>query len=67
MTPIQYRDAESDVLLECGVEEEVPRIGQRVIIGLHEYRVLYRWRCGPGAPAVYVRKVADETRHPIAA
>lgn len=59
MIAIQYRDSETEVLLRCELEEEIPPIGRTVRIGLHEYRVLYRWRGGPGATTVYVHRPTE--------
>lgn len=58
MIAIQYRDAETEALLECARSETLPAIDQVVRVGVERYRVLYRWRSGPSAPAVYVRKLA---------
>ncbi len=56
MIPVQYRDAESEELLEHGYEAAAPEIGSRVGIGFKEYEVLYRWRCVPTSCIVYVRR-----------
>jgi hypothetical protein len=61
MIPVQYRDPETEEILERRHEEDgAPTIGTRVRIGFDEYRVLYRWRCVPTSCIVYVRRVAKE-------
>ena len=60
MIPVQYRDPETEEILERRYEEEAPGIGARVRIGFGEYRVLFRWRCVPTACIVYVRRIASE-------
>jgi hypothetical protein len=55
MIPVQYRDPETEEILDGRYEEAMPGIGSRVRIGFSEYEVLYRWRCVPTACVVYVR------------
>ena len=62
MIPVQYRDPETEEILERRYEEEAPGIGTRVRIGFGEYRVLFRWRCVPTSCIVYVQRVAREAR-----
>ncbi len=58
MIPVQYRDTETDEVLDRKYEEDVPGIGQRVMLdGVWECEVLYRWRCHPSSCVVYVRPV----------
>lgn len=55
MTPIQYRDPETDEILERTYEDATPEIGQTVTLDtMGECQVLYRWRTQP-ADIVYVR------------
>ena len=60
MIPVQYRDAQTEEILERRYEEGAPAIGTRVRIGFDEYQVLYRWRCVPTSCIVYVRRTARE-------
>jgi hypothetical protein len=60
MIPVQYRDPETEEILERRHEEGAPAIGTRVRIGFHEYQVLYRWRCVPTSCIVYVRRIVRE-------
>ena len=60
MIPVQYRDAETEEILESRHETGAPEIGARVRIGFDEYRVLFRWRCVPTSCIVYVRRIARE-------
>jgi hypothetical protein len=60
MIPVQYRDPETEEILEHRYEEGAPAIGTRVRIGFDEYEVLYRWRCVPTSCIVYVRRSARE-------
>ena len=62
MIPVQYRDPQTEEILERRYEEEAPTIGTEVRIGFEEYRVLYRWRCVPTSCIVYVQRVAREAR-----
>ncbi len=62
MIPVQYRDAQTEEILERRYEEGAPAIGSRVGIGFGEYRVLYRWRCVPTSCIVYVQRVEQESR-----
>ena len=62
MIPVQYRDPETEEILERRHEESVPAIGTRVQIGFERYRVLFRWQCVPTSCIVYVRRVPKEVR-----
>jgi hypothetical protein len=62
MIPVQYRDPQTEEILERRYEEGAPAIGTRVRIGFDEYRVLYRWRCVPTSCIVYVHRAAREVR-----
>ena len=62
MIPVQYRDPQTEEVLERRYEEGAPTIGTRVRIGFDEYRVLYRWRCVPISCIVYVHRVVREVR-----
>ena len=62
MIPVQYRDPETEEILEGRYEESVPAIGTRVQIGFERYRVLFRWQCVPTSCIVYVRRVPREVR-----
>jgi len=62
MIPVQYRDPQTEEILDHRYEEGAPAIGTRVRIGFEEYRVLYRWRCVPTSCIVYVHRVAREVR-----
>jgi hypothetical protein len=57
MIPVQYRDPETEEILERRYEESVPRIGTPVKIGFRDYRVLFRWQCVPTSCIVYVCRV----------
>lgn len=57
MIPVQYRDPETEEILDGRYEEGTPPIGARVRIGFEQFEVLYRWRCAPIACVVYVRPV----------
>ena len=60
MIPVQYRDPETEEILERRHEAGAPEIGSRVRIGLDEYRVIFWWRCVPTSCIVYVRRIARE-------
>ncbi len=62
MIPVQYRDPQTEEILERRYEEGAPAIGTRVRIGFDAYRVLYRWRCVPTSCIVYVHRVVGENR-----
>ena len=62
MIPVQYRDPQTEEILERRYEEGAPAIGTRVMIGFDEYRVLYRWRCVPTSCIVYVQRAVREVR-----
>ena len=65
MIPVQYRDPQTEEILERRYEEGAPAIGTRVKIGFGEYQVLYRWRCVPTSCIVYVHRAAQESRREI--
>jgi hypothetical protein len=65
MIPVQYRDPQTEEILERRYEEGAPAIGTRVKIGFDEYRVLYRWRCVPTSCIVYVHRAARESRREV--
>lgn len=60
MIPVQYRDPETEEILECRHESDTPEIGTTVQIGFDRFEVLYRWRCVPTSCIVYVRRSAKE-------
>ena len=62
MIPVQYRDPQTEEILERRYEEGAPAIGTRARIGFDEYQVLYRWRCVPTSCIVYVHRVVREIR-----
>lgn len=62
MIPVQYRDPETEEILERRYEEGAPAIGTRVRIGFEDFQVLFRWRCVPTSCIVYVRRVPREAR-----
>ena len=66
MIPIQYRDSETEEILDRRYEAEPPAIGQRVMLdGVWECEVLYRWKCVPTCCIVYVRRVRREARKEV--
>jgi hypothetical protein len=67
MIPVQYRDPETEEILERRYEDGAPGIGTRVKIGFGEFEVLYRWRCVPTSCIVYVRRAASPQRERVAA
>jgi hypothetical protein len=67
MIPVQYRDPETEEILERRYEDGAPEIGTRVKIGFGEFEVLYRWRCVPTSCIVYVRRAASPQRERVAA
>jgi len=67
MIPVQYRDPETEEILERRYEDGAPGIGTRVKIGFGEFEVLYRWRCVPTSCIVYVRRAAVVQRDRVAA
>ena len=67
MIPVQYRDPETEEILERRYEDGAPAIGARVGIGFEEFEVLYRWRCVPTSCIVYVRRAPAEMRERVAA
>jgi hypothetical protein len=61
MIPVQYRDPETEEILERRYEDGAPpAIGTKVQIGFERFEVLYRWQCVPTSCIVYVRRVAKE-------
>jgi hypothetical protein len=67
MIPVQYRDPETEEILERRYEDGAPAIGARVRIGFGEFEVLYRWRCVPTSCIVYVRRTPAALRERVAA
>jgi hypothetical protein len=67
MIPVQYRDSQTEEVLELRYEESAPSIGERVRVGFGEFQVLYRWRCVPTSCIVYVRRAPAEVRASAAA
>ena len=67
MLPVQFRDPETEEILDRRHEETVPAIGARVKIGFGDYRVLFRWQCVPTCCIVYVRRVPREAGVRVAA
>lgn len=67
MIPVQYRDPETEEILELRHEEGTPAIGTLVNIGFADYQVLFRWQCVPTSCIVYVRRAEREVRAEIAA
>ncbi|BBL79496.1 hypothetical protein RxyAA322_13500 [Rubrobacter xylanophilus] len=55
MRTVQYRDPQTEEVLDWRCEERTPEIGERVRIGFEEYEVLFRWRSVPASSIVYVR------------
>ena len=62
MIPVQYRDPQTEEIIERRYEESAPAMGQQVRIGYEDYTVLYRWRCVPTSCIVYVWRVPQELR-----
>ena len=62
MIPIQYRDPETEEILERRHEESVPAIGTQVQVGFEQYQVLFRWQCVPTSCIVYVRRIPSKVR-----
>lgn len=62
MIPVQYRDPETEEILERRYEDGAPAIGSQVRIGFEDYQVLFRWRCVPTSCIVYVRRAPSEVR-----
>ncbi len=60
MIPVQYRDSQTEEIIERRYEEGAPAIGSRVCIGFGEYQVLFRWRCVPTSCIVYVRRAEQK-------
>lgn len=67
MIPVQYRDPETEEVLEYRHEEGTPDIGSRVRIGFRDYQVLFRWQCVPTSCIVYVRRSENQARAEVAA
>jgi len=67
MIPVQYRDSETEEILELRHEESAPTMGSRVRLHFRDYDVLYRWKCVPTCCIVYVRRAVAEKRESIAA
>ena len=63
MIPVQYRDPQTEEILDRRYETEVPSIGQRVMLdGVWECEVLYRWRSVPTCCIAYVQPVRRKER-----
>lgn len=62
MITVQYRDSQTEEIIERRSEERTPSIGQTVRIGFDEHRVLFRWRTVPTCCIVYVQRVPRESR-----
>ncbi len=63
MVPVQYRDSETEEILDRKYEAEAPAMGQRVMLdGVWECEVLYRWRSVPTSCIAYVRPVRRSER-----
>ena len=62
MIPVQYRDPQTEEIIERRYEDGAPEMGQRVRIGYEEFTVLYRWRCVPTSCIVYVWRTPRELR-----
>ncbi len=63
MVPVQYRDSQTEEILDRKYEVEAPAIGQRVMLdGVWECEVLYRWRSVPTSCIAYVRPVRSRER-----
>ena len=60
MIPVQYRDSETEEIVQRRHEEGAPASGARVRSGLDEYQGLFRRRCVPTCCMVYVKRVARE-------
>ncbi|MGH3086069.1 MAG: hypothetical protein ACRDSJ_01970 [Rubrobacteraceae bacterium] len=67
MTTVQYRDPQTEEILDRRYEEGTPRIGQTVRIGFEEYQVLFRWRTVPTCCIVYVRRMERRSEQRAAA
>ncbi len=67
MIPVQYRDSETEEILELRHEESAPTMGSRVRLHFRDYDVVYRWKCVPTCCIVYVRRAMAEKRESIAA
>lgn len=67
MIPVQYRDPETEEILDLRHEEETPGIGTKVKLGFAEYQVLFRWQCVPTSCIVYVRRAEQGARAGAAA
>lgn len=62
MITVQYRDSQTEEIIERRSEQEIPSMGQIVRIGFEEHRVLFRWRTVPTCCIVYVQRVPREQR-----
>lgn len=67
MIPVQYRDSETEEIVELRHEESAPTMGSRVRLHFRDYDVLYRWKCVPTCCIVYVRRAMAEKRESLAA
>jgi hypothetical protein len=63
MVAIEYRDSQTDEVLDRKYEPEAPTIGKRVMLdGVWECEVLYRWQRVPTCRIAYVRPVRRRER-----
>ena len=67
MIPVQYRDSETEEILERRYEDEAPAMGAEVWLGVKRFEVLYRWRSTPTCCIVYVCPVRAERAVSVAA
>ena len=67
MIPVQYRDSETEEILEHRYEDEAPAMGTEVWLGVRRFEVLYRWKCVPTCCIVYVRPARAERAVTVAA
>ncbi len=65
MIPVQYRNAETDEVVDYRYEDETPAMGSKVWLGVRQFEVLYRWQCVPTCCTVYVRPVSIEQAVPV--
>lgn len=67
MIPVQYRDSETEEILERRYEDQAPGMGSEVWLGVRRFEVLYRWQCVPTCCIVYVRSARAERSVAVAA
>ena len=66
MIPVQYRNAETDEVVDYRYEDEAPAMGSEVWLGVRRFEVMYRWKCVPTCCIVYVRPARIEQAVPVA-